>query len=76
MSCKGKGSAWVHRGKQADVKALEGMTASPHMRSGLLSVADGIPNLTSPDAIGLGARKKEDQRILLDLLLDTIKYNN
>lgn len=39
------------------------------------SLADGIPNLTSPDAIGLGARKK-NQRILLDLLLDTVKSNN
>lgn len=76
LSCEGKGSAWVHRGKQADVKPLEGMIALPHMRSGLLEAADGIPNLTSPDAIGLGARKNKNQRILLDLLLDTVKSNN
>lgn len=73
LSCKGGVSAWVHRGEQADVKPLEGMTASPYIGSGLASVGDGIPNLTSYNAIGLGGRKKKNQRILLVLfLLNTI----
>lgn len=76
MSCKGKSSAWAHGGKQAELKALEGTIASPHMRSGLALVADGMPKLTSPVAIGLDARKKKTQWILLDLLLDIVKYNS
>lgn len=58
LSCKGKGSAWALGGKQADVKTLVGISASPHMRTGLAEVADGTPKLISPGAIGVLETRK------------------